>query len=193
MVQTLEARPGAGIHEAPQGQNFFAPIARLAETLRQAKLTNWTKVFTLPESAYIYRVGKVHRGILSKFKGDVFAHQRKLTDKESHTIEVSSYGTTTYYKRKVYIVDGIPVVFINPEANKKMELLLQGDKISIEKGGRIVVHIRREVNFLNKYFDLGIKVNQEFDEKRNPVIYFSPQQKQQKYTLTTWEIATPVR
>lgn len=193
MVQALEVSPKVGIHEATRGQKDFAPIARLAETLRQAKLTNWTKVFALPESAYIYRVGRVHRGILDKFKGDVFAHQRELTDQESHTVEVSSYGKTTYYKRKVYIVDGIPVVFINPEANKKMELLLRGNRLSIEKGSRIAIHIRREVDFLNKYFDLGIKVNQEFDERRNPVIYFSSQQKQQKYTLTTREITTPVR
>lgn len=190
MVEALEVIPRVGIREATRGQKNFAPIARLAETLRQAKLTNWAKVFALPASAYIYRVGKGYRGILNKFKGEVIASQPKLINKKSHTIEVASYGKTTYYKRKVYIVDGIPVVFINPEANKKMELLLRGNRLSIEKRSRIAIHIRREVDFLNKYFGLAIDVYQKPDDGGSQALHF---RMQKELRLIVRETTMPVR
>ena len=156
----LEAGVRSERQEKVWDQKDFAPIARLAETLRRAKFTNWKEVFNSPHSLlHTSRIGKVYREKFSQFREKVIAaHQRGLTNnKKRHTIEVASYGKK--YPRKVYVIGGIPVVFISDDVNEDMEGLLKGESLTIS--GQILKSIRGDVRFLNEYFGLGISVLQK--------------------------------
>lgn len=165
------------VNEAPQDQKDLVSVAKLAGTLDRAKFRNWLDVFRSDKLPLIHRVGEVTMRQLADFRHKLLDRKQNPTLNEIHTVKVSFYTKRKGYQRRVYNIDGISVVFVNPEVNAKMELLLRGDKMSVDSKSQIAKDIRREINFLNRYFALKISVIQESDEERDPTVYLRMQQK----------------
>lgn len=190
MVQALEVSPKVGIHEAPQDQKDLVSVAKLAGTLDGAKFRNWDDVFRSDRLLYAHRVGDVTMRRLGDFRRKLLDHKQNLTRNSIHTVEISTYAKRKGYKRKVYIVDGIPVVFVNRDVNEEMELLLRGDEMAVDKESQIARDVRREVTFLNKYFGLAINVYQKPDDGGSQALHF---RMQKELRLIVRETTMPVR
>lgn len=186
MIQALEASPRVGIHEAPNGQKDFVLIAKLAGKLNKAKFRSWVDVL---QSDLTHRVGPTTMRRLTDFESKLFEHKRRPISNSAHTIEVSSYGKSKYYKRSVCVIDGIPIVFVDRTINENMARLLQGGTVFIGSRDNSTLDIRQEVGFLNEYFGLGLNVWQKPIGK---IVKISLR-KQKGIELITRETATPVR
>lgn len=170
MRKAESERKGGGLTYGVKEGEPFNRAARLAQILWHAGLKHWDEAFQLPDWQFLQwkiGVGLVHLGWLRNFQSQIENQRIQSSELDYHIVEVLPEKYPRRLHRGPFSIHGCPVFFPSPQTNWAIENLLRGKRIKGEaflKGLTTVGDLREDLDFLNRYFNLGLEL-QEIDSR----------------------------
>lgn len=145
-------------------------LETVAYNLYRCRILDWETPFGMTDwELELFRtIGHARVRIIRGFQADVNAHKREYVNAGEHVITESPKGNLK--TSQGIVVDGMEVPFISSEVEYMIKEMLDGSPMSkdeyvedmkrrgFEDPERI---IGRNIGFLNKYFHLGLKLQEE--------------------------------
>lgn len=163
MGRTESERRSGLIYGTKEGEPC-GKVAGLAQILWHAGLEHWDQAFQMPDWKLLQwkmGIGLTRLSWLKNFKSQV-EHQRILSPKlDYHIVEVLPESYPRRLARRPFAIHGCPVFFPNRQTNWAIENLLRGRVVKDESfldNLTTVDDLRKDLDFLNRYFSLGLKL-----------------------------------